>query len=87
MCAADGLLVLQSDDCNDQIPAKVYEYLRAQKPILGICGDVGDTANVLRQAGFKHLAPLEQSQQIAVALVNFLDDIRNSVTPASKLNP
>ena len=83
MCAADGLLVLQSDDCNDQIPAKVYEYLRAQKPILGICGDVGDTANVLRQAGFKHLAPLEQSQQIADALVNFLDDIRNSVTPSS----
>ena len=83
MCAADGLLVLQSDDCNDQIPAKVYEYLRAQKPILGICGDVGDTANVLRQAGFKHLAPLEQSQQIADVLVNFLDDIRNSVTPSS----
>ncbi len=80
MCAADGLLVLQSDDCNDQIPAKVYEYLRAQKPILGICGDAGDTANVLRQAGFNHLAPLEQSQLIADALLNFLDDIRNSAT-------
>ena len=80
MCAADGLLVLQSDDCNDQIPAKVYEYLRAQKPILGICGNVGDTAEVLRQAGFKHLAPLEQSQPIGDALVKFLDDIRNGVT-------
>ncbi len=83
MCAADGLLVLQSDDCNDQIPAKVYEYLRAQKPILGICGDAGDTANVLRQAGFKHLAPLEQSQLIGDALVSFLHDIRNGVTPSS----
>ena len=83
MCAADGLLVLQSDDCNDQIPAKVYEYLRAQKPILGICGDAGDTADVLRQAGFKHLAPLEQSQPIGDALVNFLHDIRNGLTPSS----
>ena len=83
MCAADGLLVLQSHDCSDQIPAKVYEYLRAQKPILGICGNVGDTADVLRQAGFKHLAPLEQSQPIGDALVNFLDDIRNGVTPSS----
>ena len=83
MCAADGLLVLQSDDCNDQIPAKVYEYLRAQKPILGICGDAGDTADVLRQAGFKHLAPLEQSQRIGNALVNFLHDIRNGATPSS----
>ena len=83
MCAADGLLVLQSDDCNDQIPAKVYEYLRAQKPILGICGNASDTADVLRQAGFKHLAPLEQSHPIGDALVNFLDDIRNGVTPAS----
>ena len=83
MCAADGLLVLQSDDCNDQIPAKVYEYLRAQKPILGLCGDVGDTADVLRQAGFKHLAPLEQSQPIGDALVSFLHDVRNGVAPPS----
>ena len=83
MCAADGLLVLQSDDCNDQIPAKVYEYLRAQKPILGLCGDAGDTADVLRRAGFKHLAPLEHSQQIAEALLNFLHDIRKGVMPTS----
>ena len=83
MCAADGLLVLQSGDCNDQIPAKVYEYLRAQKPMLGLCGEDGDTADVLRQAGFKHLAPLEQSQLIGDALGNFLHDIRNGVTPPS----
>lgn len=83
MCAADGLLVLQSVDCNDQIPAKVYEYVRASKPILGLCGTVGDTAAVLRQAGCKHLAALESSESIGGALFNFLADIRNGIPSAS----
>ncbi|NLD56223.1 MAG: glycosyltransferase family 4 protein, partial [Burkholderiaceae bacterium] len=33
MLSADGLLVLQANNCNEQIPAKLYEYLRAGKPI------------------------------------------------------
>ena len=77
MCAADGLLVLQSADCSDQIPAKVYEYVRAQKPVLGLCGTTGDTADVLRQAGCVHLAPLESSGRIGTALVSFLSDLRD----------
>jgi glycosyltransferase involved in cell wall biosynthesis len=34
MRRADALLVMQASNCNEQIPAKVYEYLRAGKPIL-----------------------------------------------------
>ena len=34
MMAVDALLVLQAGNCNDQIPAKIYEYLRATRPIL-----------------------------------------------------
>ena len=83
MCAADGLLVLQSVDCCDQIPAKVYEYVRANKPVLGLCGTSGDTADVLRQAGFKHLSPLERSEPIGAALVDFLNDIRDGTSTAS----
>lgn len=83
MCAADGLLVLQSADCGDQIPAKVYEYVRAKKPILGLCGTSGDTADVLRQAGFDYLSPLEQTAPIGVALVKFLDDIQAGLAPAN----
>ncbi len=82
MCAADGLLVLQSDDCNDQIPAKAYEYVRARKPILGLCGTSGDTAALLLRAGMKHLAPLESSQHIAATLVGFLAAIRPGESPA-----
>lgn len=72
MCAADGLLALQSDDCNDQIPAKVYEYIRAQRPVLGLCGTGSDTAAVLQRAGVAHLAPLASSEQIAPVLQAFL---------------
>lgn len=79
MCAADGLLILQSEDCNDQIPAKVYEYIRAGKPILGLCGLAGDTADVLRRAGFAHLAPLESSPRVESALVDFLSATRGGV--------
>ena len=77
MCAAEGLLVLQSADCSDQIPAKVYEYIRAQKPVLGLCGTIGDTADMLRRAGCVHLAPLESSERIGSALLGFLSDLRD----------
>jgi len=80
MCAADGLVVLQSADCSDQIPAKVYEYVRAQKPVLGLCGTTGDTADVLRQAGCKYLASLESSAQIEATLVDFLADLRSGIS-------
>jgi glycosyltransferase involved in cell wall biosynthesis len=82
MCAADGLLVLQSFDCCDQIPAKVYEYVRANKPILGLCGTSGDTAEVLRRAGSKHLSPLEKQESIGAALIDFMSDIRSGKAPA-----
>ena len=85
MCAADGLLVLQSADCNDQIPAKVYEYIRATKPVLGLCGAGSDTATVLQRAGMQNLAPLESTQLIGVALVNFLATLQNSASSPSNI--
>ena len=36
MLAADGLLILQASNCNAQVPAKLYEYLRAKRPILAL---------------------------------------------------
>ncbi|MCA9130497.1 MAG: glycosyltransferase [Planctomycetales bacterium] len=77
MAAADGLLVLQSDECNDQIPAKVYEYFSAGKPILGLCSESSDTANLLRSGGCAHLAPLESSRLISTTLANFVADLRD----------
>jgi glycosyltransferase involved in cell wall biosynthesis len=76
MMTADGLFVVQSADCNDQIPAKLYEYLRAQRPILGLADPRGDTARLLREAGQTHIGALESESAIAAALEGFLVSLR-----------
>lgn len=75
MLRADGLLVLQAANCNEQIPAKLYEYLRAGRPILGLTDPAGDTAFTLRQAGCCHLVRLDSSEKIAEVLLSFLSKI------------
>ena len=79
MLSADGLLLLQAANCNEQIPAKLYEYLRARRPIIALTDTHGDTAEVLRRAGIEPLAALDQAPQIAAALGLFL---RQRVTQA-----
>lgn len=74
MLGADGLLLLQSRDCNDQIPAKAYEYLRAGRPILTLADPAGDTAQLMHRAGLPHQAPLEDAAAIDSALRHFLED-------------
>jgi hypothetical protein len=83
MCAADGLLALQSTDCNDQIPARAYKYIRASKPVLGLCGAGSDTEGVLQRAGMLHLAPLESTELVVLALRNFVTTLQ-SVTSATR---
>ncbi|OWQ93061.1 glycosyltransferase [Roseateles aquatilis] len=75
MLRADGLLLLQSNDCNDQIPAKAYEYLRARRPILTLADPAGDTAQLMRRAGLPHQAALEDGPGVDAALRRFLDDL------------
>jgi glycosyltransferase involved in cell wall biosynthesis len=76
LAAADGLLVLQAANCNRQVPAKLYEYLRARRPILGLADPAGDTADVMRRSGVRHIAALEDAEAIAAVLVRFIGDVR-----------
>jgi len=76
MLAVDALLVIQASNCNAQIPAKVYEYLRAGKPVLGLTDPVGDTAATLRSAGLNNVVPLDSADEIALALPRFVHDLR-----------
>ena len=64
MYMADALLLLQASNCNDQIPAKVYEYLRVGKPIVALTDLDGDTGNLLKNAGVLALAKLDNKNQI-----------------------
>jgi glycosyltransferase involved in cell wall biosynthesis len=61
MLAADGLILFQARCCNHQIPAKVYEYFRADRAILGLVDPDGDTGHLLRAANVRHVAPLEDT--------------------------
>lgn len=76
MLNADGLLVMQAANCNEQIPAKIYEYLRASRPILSLTDPLGDTATTLRQAGATDIARLDSLDEIREVLPAFLDAIR-----------
>ena len=76
MLAADGLLLFQASNCNHQIPAKVYEYIRARRPVLALTDPVGDTAGVVRDAGFDTIAPLDDRAAIRDMLGRFLEDVK-----------
>ena len=84
MLAADGLLVMQAANCNEQIPAKIYEYLRANRPILTLTDPQGDTATTLRAAGAIDIARLDSVEDICRHLPGFLNAIREgrAVLPA-----
>ena len=76
MLAADGLMVFQGSLFNTQIPAKMYEYFRARKPILGLVDLAGETARVLGRSGFDDLAPADSAEAIAPVLSSFIGKVR-----------
>jgi hypothetical protein len=56
MCESDGLLIFQGPQCNRQIPAKLYEYLRAGRPIFAVVDRDGDTHRQLIDVGVSSVA-------------------------------
>ena len=78
---ADALLLFQAANCDHQIPAKAYEYLRLRKPILALTTQAGDTGATLKQAGGSSIVDLADSNAIAEALPRFLDLVRRGEHP------
>lgn len=77
MLNVDGLIVFQGTPFNTQIPAKIYEYFRARKPILGLLDPAGETAKVIGAAGFEDIAAMDSATAITSALERFIAQIRN----------
>jgi len=75
MVNVDGLLLLQAANCNAQVPAKLYEYLRARRPILALTDPAGDTAKTLDNAGAGLIAPLDSQERIESALEQFMHQL------------
>ena len=78
---ADGLLLFQASNCNHQIPAKLYEYFRARRPIFAMTDPVGDTATALRSAGIDTVVALDSKEAIGRGLLAFLDAVRANRAP------
>ncbi|MDN5849593.1 MAG: glycosyltransferase [Nitrococcus sp.] len=75
MLEAGALLLFQAANCNQQIPAKLYEYFRAGRPIFALTDAGGDTAAALREAGIETIVPLDNAPAIAAGLARFLEQL------------
>ncbi len=83
MLRADALLILQSRGCNEQIPAKLYEYLRCGKPVLALTDPEGDTASLVRRYHAGMVARMESKEEIARALPDFLARLAQGTLPVA----
>ncbi len=77
MLSVDGLLIFQASNCNHQIPAKLYEYFRAGRPVLALTDPAGDTAQTLLEAGLSSIASLDSKASIKSLLMQFIQSIEN----------
>lgn len=78
MMDVDGLLILQASNCNAQIPAKIYEYFRARRPILALTDPRGDTARTLETACTGLVVPLNSQTAIEAAIVRFVTELKDN---------
>lgn len=79
MMVVDGLLIFQAANCNHQIPAKIYEYLRAKKPIFALTDLTGDTAAVLIDTKEPTvIAALDNKDEIIRKMTFFLQQLKQS---------
>jgi len=78
MMEVDGLLLMQAANCNSQIPAKAYEYLRAGRPILALTDPGGDTGDLMRRAGADASVRLDSIADLAQAIPQFIARVRRA---------
>jgi glycosyltransferase involved in cell wall biosynthesis len=78
---ADALLLFQGTQFNQQVPAKVYEYLRVGRPILALTDPEGETARLVASTGAGLVAPIDDSEALVNSIPEFLDGISTGRFP------
>jgi glycosyltransferase involved in cell wall biosynthesis len=76
MIQADVLIVFQGTMYQKQIPAKVYEYIRAGRPILALTDKYGETARFLKKWDGVYLGDMESPSEIELALSRSYNDLK-----------
>jgi glycosyltransferase involved in cell wall biosynthesis len=85
MSAVDACMVFQGSNCNQQVPAKVYEYLYAGRPVLGLAEPEGDTGRLLADFGIRHVTSLHDRAAIKRLLPGFLEELRaDTIEPVER---
>jgi glycosyltransferase involved in cell wall biosynthesis len=88
MVQADVLLLLDSPGRKAGVPAKLYEYIGAGRPILALAESDGDVAWVLRESGVPHrIAPPGDPSAIERAILELLDDPEATDPAAAAVGP
>ncbi len=76
MTECAGLLIFQAANCNEQIPAKLYEYFRAGRPIVALTDANGDTAATIIEERAGLIAQIDDRDSIMTMLKTFLNSIK-----------
>ena len=71
--AADALILWKPTGCDAAVPAKVYEYLDAGRPILALLEEDDETARLVREAGARCLPPGDRAALAAEIERLYLD--------------
>ena len=84
---ADALLLFQGDQYDNQIPAKLYEYLRIGRPIFAFVGEQGDTAAILRESDGIPLVPIDDVPAIQAEFMQFVTALRanRAIAPSEEM--
>jgi len=83
MMNADVLLLMDTPKRRIGVPAKLYEYLGASKPVLATAESEGDLAAILKQSGLPHrIAPPNDPTAIRQALVELVRDVAKGTLPS-----
>ena len=74
MQTADLLLLFVPSAAGDDFtPGKVFEYIRANVPILAMIPENGEPAQILRKLGHKYICNMEDTESIKKNLICFLE--------------
>ena len=79
MFETDVLLLLQANNCDNQVPAKAYEYIRVGKPVLALTSKSGETGRLISEIPNSKVAPLDDVIEIKNALRTLIDEKKNGV--------
>lgn len=79
MAMADVLLLFQGPSCENQIPAKLYEYFRIGKPILALTTESGETGKLIRANAAGLVVPIDASDHIAETVERCVTAVSNGI--------